>query len=748
GRKSYRIQPQPDGHWLQELDPAAFPPDHPEGEDGLQAPRVDKLVQGKATGDIALDTGSTIDLLVVYSTQTATAAGTAIGSQIQAAVDRANLAYANSGIAMRVRLVHHAAAGYSETGNFSTDLQRLAGTSDGYMDTVHALRNTYGADLVSMFIESGAACGIGYIGPSSTAAFTVVSRGCASSNLSLAHEIGHNFGARHDPYMDASTSPYAYGHGHVNTTYKWRTVMAYNNACSAAGTSCTRIAYFSNPNVAYGTTPQPTGTSSTSDNARVHNGNAYTVANYRQATSGTTPTCTYSLSPSTSSVGAAGGTGSTSVTAGSGCAWSSTSSAAWLTIGSGSGTSGTGTLAYVAAANAGPARSATIRVGTASLTVNQTSGCTYTVSPTSATIGAAGGTQSVSVTTSAGCTWSASSGAAWMTIGTGASGSGNGTVTYNVSSNTGALRAGNLTIAGKTVTVTQSAPATTCSYALTPSTVSVGAAGGTGSTSVTAGSGCAWSSTSSAAWLTIGSGSGTSGAGTLAYVAAANTGPARSATIKVGTATLTVNQSSGCTYTVSPTSATIGAAGGTQSVTVTASSASCTWTASSGASWMTIASGTGGSGSGTVTYNVAGNTGAQRSGSLTVAGKAVTVTQGAAAATAPVTSATLSPTAMDFGNVQVGQVTAVQSASFTNTGTTAVTISSIGLGGPNPADFVASHACYAGQTLQPGQSCAVRYAFSPKAWGKRSAAATVASSAGTKSLELKGSSRDNSRGKP
>jgi hypothetical protein len=253
--KAYRIRSHPDaGHWLQEIAPDAFPPDHPGGTEGLPAPRLDKLTQGRATkllqfgeaDDLELDSGTTVDLLVVYSSQTATAAGAGIGSQIQSAVDRANLAYANSGIAFRLRLVHAASFGYSESGNFSTDLGNLASSA-----TVAGLRNTHGADMVSMFIENGAYCGVAYIGPSASSAFSVVNRGCAGSNLSLAHELGHNFGARHDPYVDASSTPYAYGHGYAYPAGGWRTVMAYNNACAAAGTSCTRITYFSNPGVAY-----------------------------------------------------------------------------------------------------------------------------------------------------------------------------------------------------------------------------------------------------------------------------------------------------------------------------------------------------------------------------------------------------------------------------------------------------------------------------------------------------------------
>jgi hypothetical protein len=67
-------------------------------------------------------------------------------------------------------------------------------------------------------------------------------------------------------------------------------------------------------------------------------------------------------------------------------------------------------------------------------------------------------TASVSVTAGAGCTWTATSNASWITVTGGALGNGNGVVTYAVAQYSGKpkRRSGTLTVAGQTLTVTQS----------------------------------------------------------------------------------------------------------------------------------------------------------------------------------------------------------------------------------------------------------------------------------------------------
>ena len=69
-------------------------------------------------------------------------------------------------------------------------------------------------------------------------------------------------------------------------------------------------------------------------------------------------------------------------------------------------------------------------------------------------------------------------------------------------------RTGTLTAAGSTFTVTQAAA---CSYAISPASQSLPAAGGTGSSAVTTAAGCAWTATSNSTWITVTGGASGSG---------------------------------------------------------------------------------------------------------------------------------------------------------------------------------------------------------------------------------------------
>jgi uncharacterized protein (TIGR03437 family) len=85
--------------------------------------------------------------------------------------------------------------------------------------------------------------------------------------------------------------------------------------------------------------------------------------------------------------------------------------------------------------------------------------CSYAISPTSQVFSAGGGTGSVNVTTQSGCTWSATSNAGFISITSGANGTGNGMVGYSVAADPGMnFRSGTMTIAGRVFTVVQGTP--------------------------------------------------------------------------------------------------------------------------------------------------------------------------------------------------------------------------------------------------------------------------------------------------
>lgn len=221
-----------------------------------------------------------VDVMVVYTDQARSGAGgqNAIDTIIDVAITQANQVYANSLIGMRINLVYRGRVTYVESNNASTDISRLRGTSDGFMDAVHCMRDRVGADMVAMLVNSFNACGIGYlmtsVGPAFAAnAFTVTDTGCVS-NFTFAHELGHNMGCAHDRANAGSAAfPYAYGYRTPDNVY--RTVMAY-----APGQ---RIAYFSNPNVTFAgyVLGIPAGQPTAADNAQCINNTASTTAAYR-----------------------------------------------------------------------------------------------------------------------------------------------------------------------------------------------------------------------------------------------------------------------------------------------------------------------------------------------------------------------------------------------------------------------------------------------------------------------------------
>ncbi len=341
--------------------------------------------------------------------------------------------------------------------------------------------------------------------------------------------------------------------------------------------------------------------------------------------------CTYSISPTSASVPAAGGAGTVSVTAGSGCSWTAVSNAGWITVTSGASGSGNGSVGYSVAANAGAARTGTITIAGQTFTVNQAAG------------GGGGGEVTIFSDAFEGgvsASWNRTGATTW------------GPSTYRAASGSGsAWCAGGGTAPqspGTTYVANQNSWMVYGPFSLADATAASAEFD-------------LWLKSEQdydfVKWMISVNGTNFSG-----YQTSGDTGGWQHVTFDFSDVTsitavgaaqvwfafifrsdsnleyegayvdnLVIKKTTaggGCTYSISPTSASVPAAGGTGTVTVTAGSG-CPWTAASNASWITVTSGASGSGNGSVGYSAAANAGAARTGTITIAGQTFTVNQAA-----------------------------------------------------------------------------------------------------------------------
>jgi hypothetical protein len=158
-------------------------------------------------------------------------------------------------------------------------------------------------------------------------------------------------------------------------------------------------------------------------------------------------------------------------------------------------------------------------------------------------VSAAAATGSIPVTSS--CAWTAASSASFITITSGTSGSGNGSVNYSIAANTGATRAGSIQIGTAIVNFAQSgalAPVG-CTVTLSATTAKINSSGGSVNIDVTAASTCGWTAASNSSFLTASANA--TGNGTVVISAPANPGAPRTGTVTIGGQTVTVTQDGG-----------------------------------------------------------------------------------------------------------------------------------------------------------------------------------------------------------
>jgi hypothetical protein len=386
----YTIIYDPDSraHYLLDNDPLTLdkledapavipPPPKPEEQNEIKTLRERILLN-----QVIDDATASLDVMVVYTPAARVWADSnegSISNVIAQAMEKAQLVADNSGTPFTIHMIHSAEVAYTESGDSATDLDRLRGLRDGYLDSVHTLRNTYGADLVVLFTKIDDTGGIGYLLDSPFGepayAFSITRVQQASWTYTTIHEIGHNMGLGH--HKDQSVQPgpglYSYSAGWrwVSTdSRRYCSVMTYEHGSYFAdGMTNTRVPYFSNPSVTY--IGAATGHATNGDNARTVREMKNVVAAYRQAQA--TPSCTYTISPTSALFSSSSNTGMVNVTTSSGgCSWNATSNALWITITAGGTGTGNGTVSYSLSANAtGSNRTGTMTIGGATFTVTQ-----------------------------------------------------------------------------------------------------------------------------------------------------------------------------------------------------------------------------------------------------------------------------------------------------------------------------------------------------------------------------------------
>src|SRR5439155_516230 len=120
-----------------------------------------------------------------------------------------------------------------------------------------------------------------------------------------------------------------------------------------------------------------------------------------------------------------------------------------------------------------------------------------------------------------------------------------------------------------------------------------------------------------------------------------------------------------------------------------------------------------------------------RSGTLSVADNAAGSPQTASlSGTGTAPGVSLSPASVSFGSQAVNTTSAAQAVTLTNNGSSALTITSVSITGPNSGDFAQTNNCpLSPSTLAASPRCALHVTFTPTATGARSGTLSVADNA-------------------
>jgi hypothetical protein len=241
-----------------------------------------KTTTPTASATTTTSTPATIDLFMLY-----TSGINAVDTRINYLVAKANQAYVDSRIQLKLRLVGKQLVNYTNLNDNGTALNELT-YGRGAFTQVSSLRTTFGADLVSLLrpfrYQSQKSCGVAWVNGANGGSFfpqlgySVVSDGidgggtryfCA--DFTLTHELGHNLGSVHDAAHSSFRGAHAFSYGHGRPGV-FGTIMSYHNPA---------VGLFSSPSLTC--KGEPCGNAN-ADNVRSINLTAPKVAGFVRAT--------------------------------------------------------------------------------------------------------------------------------------------------------------------------------------------------------------------------------------------------------------------------------------------------------------------------------------------------------------------------------------------------------------------------------------------------------------------------------
>jgi hypothetical protein len=212
-----------------------------------------------------------VDILVVYTTQALSEVGSLENMQnvIAMGIAMANDAHSNTSTGITLNLVHSEVLDYTQSSSHNKGdfLDFITQTNDSIMDEVHAIRDSYGADFVSLIVGNGTSSsggGIAWIltrlSGSPAYAFSVVDEN-VFDGYTPCHEIGHNMGLAHAADQISSPGPTGLPIGTDAAGYHWHpqagetgysSIMAYNDGVYYAdGLGHVKVGLFSDPDITH-----------------------------------------------------------------------------------------------------------------------------------------------------------------------------------------------------------------------------------------------------------------------------------------------------------------------------------------------------------------------------------------------------------------------------------------------------------------------------------------------------------------